>query len=130
MSAYQTGQIYAIPVQDGYVVEPPVWEDCYPVARNWLALIEEAPDRPQGVTREFCERGRGRFKFSAMLLIDGDTIEFGADRMLRNDRRVRVRWYGEVVKATMTELQVRYFPTIDEMFATIQDRESRLVEAR
>jgi hypothetical protein len=127
--SYETGQIYMIPLQEGYVVEPPIWEDCFPVARNWLALIEENPSGPQGVTREFCDRGRGRFKYSAMLLVEGDTVEFGADKMLRRDQRVRLRWYGEIVKATMTDLHVRYFETIEEMFSTIRDRESRLVEA-
>lgn len=127
--SYESGQVYKIPVQDGYVVDPPVWEDFFPAARNWLALVAEDPERPQGMTRDFCERGKGRFRYSVGSLAEGDTVEFGADRMRSADRRDRVRWYGEVVRVTGTELLVRYFETADEMFSTISDRESRLQEA-
>ena len=128
MAAYEPGRVYAIPVQDEYVVTPPIWEEYYPVARNWLARIEERPKSPRGLTRRFCERGRGRFLYCIEKILAGPTLEFGADR-LRGDDRTRVRWYGEVVGVTATELQVRYFKTAEDMFATIQDRESRLQEA-
>ena len=128
-TAYETGKVYAIPVQDSYVVEPPVWSDHWERAKNWLAILEETPHKPGGVRRTWCERGHGRFRYSMATVLEGDAIEFGGDRIWADgEGRSRERWYGEVVKVTDEVMHVRYFETIKEMFATINDRESRILE--
>lgn len=125
---YEPGTIYLVPIDEWYVVSPPIWE-YHRRARNWLARIEEDPDAPGGFTRKWCERGRGRFKYSAASLLEGDTIEFGADRIWADgEGRCRERWVGEIVKITDTDMQTRYFSTPEDMFATIYDRESRTRE--
>ena len=126
--AYQSGAVYLVPIDEWYVVKPPIWED-HRRARNWLAYIEENPDAPGGFTRKWCERGQGRFKYSVTTLLEGDTVEFGADRIWADGAgRSRERWVGEIVKITDTEMQVRYFDTPGEMFATIYDRDVRTQE--
>jgi hypothetical protein len=125
---YESGNVYRVPLEEWYVVEPPVWED-HRRARNWLARIAPDPDVPGGFSREWCERGRGRFKYSATSMLEGDTIEFGADRIWGSgDGRSRCRWVGEIVDVHDTHLAVRYFKTPKEMFDVIADRESRLQE--
>lgn len=126
---YESGKVYAIPLSDWYVTDPPVWEPKYPNGRNWLALLRENPEAPKGFEREWVERGKGRFRYNVMRLIEGDLLEFGADYMYNSGRRVPCRWYGEVVGVTETELRVRYYADIKELFEVIQERESRLQEA-
>jgi len=126
--AYESGSVYLVPIDEWYVVKPPIWEDHWR-GRNWLARIEETPDAPGGFTREWCERGRGRFKYSAAALLEGDTIEFGADRIWADgEGRSRQRWVGEIVGITDTEMQVRYYESPEEMFAVIYDRDVRTKE--
>lgn len=86
-------------------------------------------DAPGGLTREWCERGRGRLKYSVAALLEGDTIEFGADRIWADgEGRSRERWVGEVVKITDTAMHVRYYDDAEEMFAAIYDRKVRTQE--
>jgi hypothetical protein len=123
-------QIYEIPVQEGYVVAPPVWNDNYPAAKNWLAEVFESPQMPGSIRRAWCGRGNGRFRYSVSSLKEGSTIEFGADRLYSStDGRHRVRWYGEVVRVSNEILWVRHFESAMEMFETIRDRKSHLKEA-
>jgi len=127
--AYESGVVYRVPLEDWYVVQPPIWEEHYPKGRNWLARIRQDPDVPGGLLRDWCERGKGRFKYNATSLMEGDTIEFGADRIWASGgNRSRVRWVGEIIGITDTELQVRYFETTKEMFDMIYDRETRIQE--
>lgn len=128
MASYESGKVYAIPIADYYVVEPPVWEPKYPNGRNWLALVRENPEAPRGIEREWVERGKGRFKYNVTRLIEGDLIEFGADYMYSSGRRIPCRWCGEVVGFTDTEMRVRYFDTLEELFEFVTERESRLQE--
>lgn len=127
--SYESGKIYAVPVDQDWVVSPPVWEDHHR-ARNWLARVQADPNAPGGCTRDFCDRGRGHFRYSTENLVEGDLIEFGADRIWGSgENRNRVRWVGEIVKFTDTQMQVRYFEDLDELFAFIYDRETRTQEA-
>jgi hypothetical protein len=127
--SYESGKVYAVPIDKDHVVGPPIWEDHHR-ARNWLARMEEDPDAPGGCTRTFMDWGRGRFKYSIETLVEGDLIEFGADRMyMSTDGRARRRWVGEIVKFTDTQMQVRYFEDLEEMFTFIYDRDSRTQEA-
>lgn len=126
---YQTGEVYRIPCEQWYVVDPPIWEDSWHHGRNWLAKIESNPLAPGGFTREWCERGKGCFRYSTTALLEGDLIEFGADYVAWSGNRTPLRWYGEVVGVTETELQARYFESAEELFATWRDREARTVEA-
>ena len=90
--AYESGVVYRVPLEDWYVVQPPIWEEHYPKGRNWLARIRQDPDVPGGLLRDWCERGKGRFKYNATSLMEGDTIEFGADRIWASGgNRSRVR---------------------------------------
>lgn len=126
--SYESGKIYRIPLDQDYVVQPPVWED-HRRARNWLARIEEDPDVPGGIVRHFAQRGRGRFKYTVPL-VEGDLIEFGADRIwAAGDGRMRCRWVGEVLVIKETEMQVRYYDSPEEMFAAVYDRKVRTQEA-
>ena len=127
--SYESGKVYAIPITDWYVTEPPVWEPKYPQGRNWLAVLNEAPEAPGGVEREWVERGKGRFRYNATKILEGDLIEFGADYMYGEGRRIPKRWCGEVVKITESELQIRYFENMKELFEMVRERESRLQEA-
>jgi len=127
--SYESGKIYVIPIADYYVVEAPVWESRYPQGRNWLAILTENPEVAGGVAREWVERGKGRFKYNVTRVIEGDLIEFGADYMYSSGRRIPSRWCGEVVEFTDTEMRVRYFQTMKEMFEVVRERESRLQEA-
>jgi len=127
--SYESSKIYAIPITDWYVTEPPVWEPMYPGGRNWLAILTENPEVPRGVEREWMERGKGRFKYNAMKILEGDLVEFGADYMRPSGHRIVSRWCGEVVRITESELQIRYFADMKELFETVRERESRLQEA-
>ena len=129
MSDYESGKVYAIPIVDYYVVGPPVWEPKYPNGRNWLAILTENPEVPRGVAREWIERGKGRFKYNVTRVIEGDLIEFGADYMYSSGRRIPSRWCGEVVGFTDTEMRVRYFEDMKDLFEMVRERESRLQEA-
>lgn len=127
---YESGTLYYVPLDEWYVVGPPIWEDHFPRARNWLARITENPNVPGGFTREWCERGKGRLKYSVASLLEGDTIEFGADRIWADgEGRTRLRWVGEIVEMTDTKMYVCYFDTPEELFHFIYERESRLQEA-
>ena len=56
----ESGKVYRIACDQWYVVQPPIWEDNWRRARNWLAKVEATPDAPGGFTREWCERGRSQ----------------------------------------------------------------------
>jgi len=128
--SYESGVVYIVPIEQGHVVNPPIWEEHYPRARNWLARVEEDPDAPGGIRRKFMDRGKGRFKYSVELLVEDDTIEFGADRMhFSKDGRFRSRWVGEIVGLTEDQMQVRYFKGLKELFAYVNDRNARTREA-
>jgi len=124
--AYESGSVYRLPLEEWYVTKPPVWE-AHHRGRNWLAILRPNPDAPGGYDREWCERGRGRFKYDATALMEGDTIEFGADRIWSTgSNRARCRWVGEIVSIQETHLAVRYFESAEEMFDVIRDREERI----
>lgn len=112
-------------MDEWFVVEPPVWEEHFPGARNWLAVVEQDPDAPGGFARTWCERGKGRFRYNAVGLMEGDLIEFGADRVYTTGNRRRTRWYGEVVEVTETTLRCRHYETVQEMFEAVYDRDVR-----
>jgi hypothetical protein len=126
--SYESGKIYAIPIADFYVTAPPVWEPKYPNGRNWLAILTENPEVAGGIGREWIERGKGRFKYNVTRVIEGDLIEFGADYMYSSGRRIPSRWCGEVVEFTETEMRVRYYADVKELFEMVHERESRLQE--
>jgi len=109
--------LYRIPVDQDHVVEPPVWGD-RPRSRNWLAILDEDPQSPNGVRRVFCTRGRARFCFSVVRILPRDLIEFGADYLSAGGHRYRDRWYAIVVEVRPHELVVRHFTDLPSLLAT------------
>jgi hypothetical protein len=122
------GICHEIAVAGGYVIDPPVWNDFFPQARNWLAVVEEDAQAPGGVARIWCPRGRGKFRYNVRGLREGDLIEFGADAVMGSGRRVVHRWCGEIVQVNERVLRCRHYESVTEMFATIRDRNERTRE--
>jgi hypothetical protein len=114
--------ICRIPVDQDYVIDPPILGTGRR-ARNWLAVLEPDPQRPGGVNRVWCERGKGPFAYSIRTLLSGDLIEFGADWLsASSDYRHRERWYAHVLRVETFALVVRHFSTLKELLRDAYDR--------
>jgi hypothetical protein len=113
-----------IPLDQDYVVEPPVWGDA-PRSRNWLAILDEDPQQPGGVRRQWLPRGRGRFRYSTAKLLPDDLIEFGADYVSCSGHRYRERWYAVVVRSEEFALVVRHFPKLQDLLTDAYHRRTQ-----
>lgn len=113
------------PVEDWFITEPPVWESRFPRAKNWLAVITVDPHTSGGLLRKWCDRGKGRFRYSITGLLEDDLIEFGADYISHGGNRIPCRWYGEVVRVSESLLHCRPYASLNEMLETLKDREER-----
>lgn len=123
------GLCFELALEDWHVVTPPVWNDRFTQARNWMAVVTPDGKGPGGVERVWCPRGRGRLRYNVVGLLEGDLVEFGADSVTSAGRRIQTRWCGEIVRINEYLLLCRHYGSLQEMFVAVRDRNERTQEA-
>lgn len=106
------GNIVAFKVEDGALVEAPVYEG-HKRGKNWFAVIESDPKAPGGLKRAFQRTGNGRYYYivdEAALHI-GDAVEFGADYYTTSGSKNATRWYGVVAAISPDRLYLGKYGT-------------------
>ena len=92
-------------IECGALIEVPAYET-HKRGRNWLAVIEEDPKAPGGLSRIFCERAKGKFFYMTDILEVGQAVECAGDYVSGGGNRSPNRVYGVVSKIDDTVLEV------------------------
>lgn len=86
-------------VMNGSLMEAPVYEAPHR-STNWLALVDVDSTSPDGLSRRFMNRGKGKCLYNVEPISLFDAVEFGADYTTSVGKRKRLRWFGVVVART------------------------------
>lgn len=102
--------VLELAVEDGALTEVPCYES-HKRGKNWLAIIHSDPTAPNGLGRQFCDRGRGKYYYMADKLAPGLAVEFGADYYTGGGRPSRERVYGVVLSVAPDLVRIRVVKT-------------------
>lgn len=113
-------KIFIGEVENGAMLTAPVYES-HRRGRNWMAVINADPSSPGGLSREFVERGKGKYYYIVDEDIVGKPVEIAGDYFSGSGRRSPNRWYGVVRALTSTEITIEEFESPDDAIKAAQE---------
>lgn len=121
---------------NGALLAAPIY-DKGPRRSNYVAIIDIDPSMPGGLSRTFCEKGRGECLYVTEKMDLFDALEFASDYTTWAGNKHRERWYGVIIAKTEDYLLVekcasgaRAVLRAKEARVSVQDKVRALAEER